>query len=71
VDGVHGIMTAYQSALHTVSLHGPTLFGQIINQAAEIAVQSLSTNSNKYYMLLIITDGEITDIQETKDACIG
>ncbi|PWA89020.1 calcium-dependent phospholipid-binding Copine family protein [Artemisia annua] len=70
VEGVHGIMTAYQSALHTVSLHGPTLFGQIINQAAEIAGQSLSTNSNKYFVLLIITDGEITDIQETKDALV-
>ncbi|KVH92235.1 C2 calcium-dependent membrane targeting [Cynara cardunculus var. scolymus] len=47
VEGVQGIMAAYQSALHTVSLHGPTLFGQIVNQAAEIAAQSLSQNSNK------------------------
>ncbi|KAD6796284.1 hypothetical protein R6Q59_019911 [Mikania micrantha] len=70
VEGVHGIMDAYRNALHTVSLHGPTLFGQVINQAAEIAAQSLSTNSNKYFVLLIITDGVLTDLQETKDALV-
>lgn len=55
VEGVQGIMAAYRHALHTVSLHGPTLFGQVINQAAEIAAQSLSTNSTNYFILLIIT----------------
>ncbi|XP_024978767.1 protein BONZAI 3 isoform X2 [Cynara cardunculus var. scolymus] len=70
VEGVQGIMAAYQSALHTVSLHGPTLFGQIVNQAAEIAAQSLSQNSNKYFVLLIITDGVLSDLQETKDALV-
>ncbi|KAJ9561642.1 hypothetical protein OSB04_006802 [Centaurea solstitialis] len=70
VEGVQGIMAAYQNALNTVSLHGPTLFGQIVNQAAEIAAQSLSQNSNKYFVLLIITDGVLSDLQETKDAFV-
>lgn len=70
VEGVQGIMAAYQTALHTVSLHGPTLFGPVINQAAEIAAQSLATNSSKYFVLLIITDGVVTDLQETKDALV-
>ena len=47
-------MAAYASALHNVSLAGPTLFGQVIDRAAQIAGQSLH-NSNKYYVLLIIT----------------
>ncbi|KAI7750219.1 hypothetical protein M8C21_026316 [Ambrosia artemisiifolia] len=70
VEGVQGIMAAYKNALHTVSLHGPTLFGQVINKAAEIAAQSLSTNPTKYFVLLIITDGVLTDLQETKDAIV-
>lgn len=70
VEGVQGIMAAYQSALHNVSLHGPTLFGQIVNQAAEIAAQSISQNSSKYFVLLIITDGVLSDLQETKDALV-
>nr|XP_043617827.1 protein BONZAI 3-like isoform X2 [Erigeron canadensis] len=70
VERVQGIMAAYGAALHSVSLHGPTLFGPVINQAAEIAAQSLSSNSSKYFVLLIITDGVLTDLQETKDALV-
>ncbi|XP_076924508.1 protein BONZAI 3-like [Bidens hawaiensis] len=70
VEGVQGIMDAYRNALHTVSLHGPTLFGQVVNHAAEIAAQSLSTNPTKYFILLIITDGVVTDLQETINALV-
>ena len=55
VEGVQGIMAAYASALNQVALSGPTLFGPVINKAAEIAGQSLSCNSRKYFVLLIIT----------------
>ncbi|XP_022149950.1 protein BONZAI 3 [Momordica charantia] len=70
VEGVEGIMGAYASALRHVSLGGPTLFGQVINKAAEIAAHSLFANINKYFVLLIITDGVLTDLQETKDALV-
>lgn len=48
-------MAAYANALHNVALSGPTLFGQVINTAAQITSQSLSYTSNKYFVLLIIT----------------
>jgi hypothetical protein len=48
-------MAAYSSALHNVALAGPTLFGQVINTAAQITGESLSYTSNKYFVLLIIT----------------
>ncbi|XP_020681555.1 protein BONZAI 1 isoform X1 [Dendrobium catenatum] len=70
VDGVQGIMAAYASALHNVSLAGPTLFGPVINTAAALAGRSLANNQQKYFVLLIITDGVITDLQETKDALV-
>ncbi|KAF5463583.1 hypothetical protein F2P56_019485 [Juglans regia] len=63
-------MSAYASALHNVTLAGPTLFGQVIKTAAQIASQSVSYNSKKYFVLLIITDGVLTDLQETKDALV-
>ncbi|KAK4350126.1 hypothetical protein RND71_029439 [Anisodus tanguticus] len=59
VEGIQGIMMAYMSALHNVSLAGPTLFGPVITSAAHIASQSLTNN-----------DGVITDLQETKDALV-
>ena len=55
VEGVDGIMAAYNSALQTAALSGPTLFGNVVNRAAEIASQSLMYNRSKYYVLLIIT----------------
>ncbi|XP_024976741.1 protein BONZAI 1-like [Cynara cardunculus var. scolymus] len=70
VAGIHGIMTAYERALSNVSLAGPTLFGPVITSAATIASQSLAANEHKYFVLLIITDGVITDLQETKDALV-
>ncbi|XP_015070748.1 protein BONZAI 1-like isoform X1 [Solanum pennellii] len=70
VEGIQGIMMAYISALHNVSLAGPTLFGPVITSAAHIASQSLTNNERKYFVLLIITDGVITDLQETKDALV-
>ncbi|XP_022730554.1 protein BONZAI 1-like isoform X2 [Durio zibethinus] len=70
VEGIRGIMMAYTSALFNVSLAGPTLFGHVINRAALIASQSLANDAKKYFVLLIITDGVVTDLQETKDALV-
>ncbi|XP_010546102.1 PREDICTED: protein BONZAI 2-like [Tarenaya hassleriana] len=71
VEGIQGIMTAYTSALFNVSLAGPTLFGPVINATATIASQSVEHGGRRYYVLLIITDGVITDLQETKDALVS
>lgn len=42
----------------------------MINNAALIASQSLANGGRKYFVLLIITDGVVTDLQETKDALV-
>lgn len=70
VEGIRGIMMAYTSALYNVSLAGPTLFGPVISEASLIASQSIGNKQLKYFVLLIITDGVITDLQETKDALV-
>lgn len=70
VEGIQGILSAYISALHNVALAGPTLFGRVINTAAQIAGQTAINGQKKYFILLIVTDGVITDLQETKDALV-
>ncbi|KAI4977056.1 hypothetical protein ZWY2020_050663 [Hordeum vulgare] len=69
VVGFEGIMSAYSSTLYTFSLAGPTLFGPVINKAAEIASHSVQYVNNKYFVLIIM-DGVITDEQETKDSIV-
>ncbi|XWS58510.1 hypothetical protein CRYUN_Cryun08bG0040300 [Craigia yunnanensis] len=70
VEGVQGIIAAYASALHNVTLAGPTLFSHVINTAAQMAGHATSNDITKYFVLLIITDGVLTDIQETMDALV-
>ncbi len=56
--GVTGIMQAYANTIRTVTLSGPTMFTQIIQQAAATAAAECVCQSNqKYFVLLIITDG--------------
>ncbi|KAJ7196923.1 hypothetical protein O6H91_11G039500 [Diphasiastrum complanatum] len=61
VTGIPGIMHAYSQALRHVALAGPTLFAPVINMAASIASEYLSQEKKRYFVLLIITDGVITD----------
>ena len=66
--GIEGILHAYKSNLPCIQLWGPTNFTPVINQAAAMASQV--QNGAAYYVLLIITDGEITDFDQTKDALV-
>lgn len=48
-------MSAYASALHNVTLAGPTLFSHVISMAAQMASQANSNCITKYFVLLIMT----------------
>ncbi|XP_022084005.1 copine-8-like isoform X1 [Acanthaster planci] len=67
--GVEGIVAAYQKALSSVQLYGPTLFAPIINHVARFA--AAVRDGSKYYVLLIITDGCICDMDHTKEAVVN
>ena len=68
-SGVNGIMAAYSSAVQTVKLSGPTIFSQVLQAAA--ALSTVGMDGSQYYVLLIITDGVITDMAQTKDAIVA
>ncbi|XP_071477474.1 copine-8-like isoform X1 [Diadema setosum] len=68
-NGIDGVVDAYQRALHTVQLYGPTNFAPIINHVARFA--SAKRDGSEYFVLLIITDGIITDMARTKEAIVN
>ncbi|XP_041453938.1 copine-3-like isoform X2 [Lytechinus variegatus] len=70
--GVSGIVSAYQSCIRQVSLWGPTNVAPIINHVAKFAHAALNENktASQYFILLLLTDGVITDIYETRDAVV-
>ncbi|CAK5088518.1 unnamed protein product [Meloidogyne enterolobii] len=67
--GVDGVLEAYSIAQSKVELSGPTDFTPTIRLAARRAA-SLPENGCKYCVLLIITDGAITDFEQTKEEII-
>nr|CAB3233484.1 copine-8-like [Phallusia mammillata] len=67
--GIQGIMEAYQSSIRAVQLYGPTNFSPIINNVASMAASC--RDASRYYVLLMITDGVISDMGATKEAIVN
>ncbi|XP_037612363.1 copine-3-like isoform X1 [Sebastes umbrosus] len=69
--GIEGVVQAYQQCLPQLKLWGPTNFAPIINHVACFARQALRQNiASQYFVLLIITDGVITDMYQTRTAIV-
>jgi hypothetical protein len=62
VDGIPGILQAYDIALNSVKLHGPTNFSSIIRKVTEEAKENME---DTYQILLMLTDGIISDMEAT------
>lgn len=68
VYGIDGILNAYKNALNHVQLSGPTYFSPVIRKTIQ-DIQEKGFDNN-YYILLIITDGQITDEDPTRQAIV-
>lgn len=67
VHGVDGILEAYKSVFESdLTMSGPTLFDSVIQAAAVRARKHRQTNTQRYCILLIITDGISQEMEETK-----
>merc|ERR1719277_1560349 len=64
-QGIDGVLAAYHNSLHNVQLYGPTNFSPVIRHVAKFA-EVYRHDPTNYFVLLIITDGIITDFEETK-----
>ncbi|XP_078065978.1 copine-9-like [Mustelus asterias] len=68
-NGIDGVLEGYYQSLRRVQLYGPTNFAPVINQVARCA--ALVTDGSQYFVLLIITDGVISDMVQTKEAIVN
>uniref|UniRef100_A0A3Q0QWR8 Copine 8 n=1 Tax=Amphilophus citrinellus TaxID=61819 RepID=A0A3Q0QWR8_AMPCI len=67
--GIDGVMEAYYQSLKSVQLYGPTNFSPVINHVARYA--SSVKDGSQYFVLLIITDGVISDMAQTKESIVN
>jgi hypothetical protein len=68
--GVQGILSAYKSVFNSgLIMSGPTLFEDVITAAGSVALRAQQAAQNKgqqsYTVLLILTDGAVSDVPGT------
>uniref|UniRef100_A0A8C6LDA5 Copine 4 n=7 Tax=Aplocheiloidei TaxID=45443 RepID=A0A8C6LDA5_NOTFU len=69
--GIQGLVEAYQACLPKLQLYGPTNIAPIIQKVAKSASQEVHTKeAMQYFILLILTDGVITDMADTREAIV-
>ncbi|XP_066274481.1 copine-3-like isoform X1 [Branchiostoma lanceolatum] len=69
--GIDGILSAYQNAVPQIQLYGPTNASPIINHVARFATQAAQQpGASAYYVLLLLTDGVLTDMDATREAIV-
>ena len=67
-ERISGVLSAYRSCISQIQLYGPTCFAPSINHVAKVARNFI--DGSQYFILLIVTDGIITDMEQTKSAVV-
>uniref|UniRef100_A0A8C1T7T1 Copine IVb n=1 Tax=Cyprinus carpio TaxID=7962 RepID=A0A8C1T7T1_CYPCA len=68
---IQGVVEAYQNCLPKIQLYGPTNIAPIIQKVADSASEEMHTKeAMEYFILLILTDGVITDMADTREAIV-
>ncbi|XP_041124969.1 copine-7-like [Polyodon spathula] len=70
-EEIQGVVEAYQSCLPKIQLYGPTNVAPIISKVAKLAArEEKSKDASQYHILLILTDGVVTDMADTREAIV-
>jgi len=67
-ERISGVLAAYRSCINKIQLYGPTNFAPTINHVSNVARSFI--DGSQYFILLIVTDGIITDMEQTKSAIV-
>ncbi|VDP46429.1 unnamed protein product [Heligmosomoides polygyrus] len=70
VDGIKGLLEAYRSARMTVQPFAPTDFSEVIYHVSKFAKAESKRRLGLYFVLLILTDGGLTNPRRTIDAIV-
>lgn len=63
--GVEGVFQLYNHAITNVELSGPTYFSPLLTEVINFTQANSQNNPDNYTVLLILTDGEIHDMDKT------
>ncbi|XP_054426244.1 copine-7 [Pteronotus mesoamericanus] len=70
-EGIQGLVEAYQRCLPRLQLYGPTNVAPVISKVAGwAAAEERTGEASQYFILLILTDGVVTDMADTREAIV-
>ena len=68
---IDGVLKEYRTFITKIHLSGPTYFSPMINDLnLEVKKELEEGKIMNYHILMILTDGQIDDMEETKDALV-
>jgi hypothetical protein len=71
INTIDGVLSEYRKFIQKVILSGPTNFAPLINELNKTVKEELKEGKKmNYNILMILTDGQISDMRETKDALV-
>ena len=68
IQTIEEVKNIYRSKTPTISLSGPTEFGPVLRKLIDIVKQE--NDYKKYNIMMILTDGQIDDMNETKSLLV-
>lgn len=64
VNNIQELMAAYKGAAENLIFSGPTRFSGVVGRGLEVAEKSVKENEKSYTVMVILTDGDIHDLEE-------
>lgn len=71
VKGIENVLKVYDKAFDRIVLSGPTYMAEIIQAACHQAKTVFSQENQHYNVLLMLTDGEIVDVDATIESIVN
>ena len=68
IQGLPNVLAAYRKMASEVKMAGPTCFAPVFNKTIELIERE--ARNDMYYILMILTDGEVHDMKETIEAIV-
>lgn len=70
VEGLEGLIDEYKKSVRCIVFSGPSAFSPLLEKVKKSILSSMTNSFNDYYILLILTDGQITDMKQAINSIV-
>jgi hypothetical protein len=71
IKGIPAVIEMYKKVVNEITFHGPSIFHEIIDEVIKYASgNEVTQQDQKYFLLLMLTDGGISDLKTTTNSIV-